>query len=128
MAFEVPDFNLPTLTAASTAYSLKQYHCMVASSSDNIAVTPSDSASMTGIMQNAPTNTGEEINLAVSGVSKAVYGTALTAGDNFIVGTSGRVASTAGAGAGAFIYGQVLVTGASSAIGSVLVNPLGIST
>lgn len=129
MAYEIPGFQLGTLRVASTAFSLKQYHFMVASSSDGIVVTPSDSApSMTGIMQNAPTVAGESVNLMTNGVSKARYDTALTAGDNYIIGASGRAASTAGAAAGALIMGKVLLTGASSSIGSVQVERLGITT
>lgn len=128
MAYEQPGFKLGTLRVPSTAYSLKQYHTMVASSSDGIAISPSDSAAITGIMQGGPTVANEAIELTVDGVSKAVYGTALTAGDNWISGTSGRVASTAGAAAGAAIYGPVLLTGASSAIGSVMIKSVGITT
>jgi len=128
MAYEVPGFMLGTLKVASTAFSAKQFHCMVASSSDGIAVSPSDGASMTGIMQNAPTVAGEGINLMVDGVSKARYDTALTAGDNWIVGASGRPASTAGAAAGAAVYGPVLLTGASSSIGTVSLKSVGITT
>ena len=129
MAFEVPGHLLGTLRVASTAFSTKQYHFMVASSSEGIAITPSDSApSMTGIMQTAPTVAGEAVTLMTDGVSKCRYDTALAVGDNYIIGASGRAASTAGAAAGALIMGKVLLTGASSAIGTVQVERLGITT
>lgn len=130
MAYEVPGFMLGTLKAPTTAFSTFQYTAVTANSSEGFITTPSDSAGMIGILQDAPTVAGEAVNIMVSGASKAKFNASIAPGSNFIVGTSGRIHSTGSAAAGARLYGPVLVNPGTTSgeIGTVMLNPLGIST
>ena len=128
MAIEIPGFKVGTLATNTTTFSGKQYHAITQSSSASIIATPSDGAAMVGIMQNAPTVSGESAEIVSEGISKAIFNTALAVGANYIVGTSGRLHSTGGAAAGAVIYGPVIVAAASSGTGSVLLKSVGITT
>jgi hypothetical protein len=128
MAIEIPGFKLGTLATNTTTFATKQYHAVTQSSSAGIIATPSDGANMVGIMQNQPTISGEEVEIVTEGVSKAVFHNSLSVGDNYIIGTSGRLDSTSNAAAGAAIYGPVIIAAASSGTGSVLLKSVGITT
>ncbi len=130
MAYQIPGFMLGTLKAPSTAFSGKQYHAVTANSCEGFIATPSDSAAMIGIMQDAPTVTGEAVNIMVDGVSKAAFNASIAAGSNFIVGTDGKIHSTGSAAAGGVIYGPVLVNPGTTAgdIGTVVLKSVGVTT
>ena len=128
MAYEIPGFKLGTLATNTTTFATKQYTAVTQSSSAGIIVTPSDGANMVGIMQNQPTVSGESVEIITEGVSKAKFNDALAVGVNYIVGSGGKLHSTGGAAAGAAVYGPVIVAAASSAIGSVLLKSVGITT
>ena len=123
MSYEVPGFMLGTLKAPTTAFSTFQYHAVTANSSEGFITTPSDSGGMIGLMQDAPTVTGEAVNIMVTGASKARFNASIAPGSNYIVGTDGRIHSTGSASVGGSVYGPVLVNpGASSGIGTVVLN------
>ena len=130
MAYEIHGFKLGTLKAPSTAFSVKQYHCVTANSCEGFIATPSDSAPMIGVMQGAPTVTGESVEIVATGVTKVAFNASIAAGSNFIVGTSGRIHSTGSAAAGGTIYGPVLVNPGTTAgdIGTVVLNVIGKTT
>lgn len=121
-----------TLRTPSTAYSTYQYRGVMASSSENyfkIGTTGANSV-MIGILQDAPTVSGESCNIAISGISKAVAGsTALKPGDRYVYGTNGVIASSSEAVAKAVLYGPVITGNASTGnYISVMINRVGITT
>jgi hypothetical protein len=129
MAYEVPGFKLGTLEAPSTAFSVAQYRAVTASSSHPYIKYPSSNGAMLGFCQNAPSVAGESVEIMVDGVSKARAEQALGAGDNYIIGTNGMIASTSAAAAEAVIYGPVLVAaGGSSQIATVSLRTVGMTT
>ena len=121
-----------SLNAPSTVFSTYQYRMVVHSSSDGIFAVGSTATAKVaiGVLQDAPTVTGEAAQIAINGsVTKIQYGAAMDAGDNFAMGALGRAVTTAGATAGDFIYGPVLTTVATSdTIGTVMFNVVGKTT
>lgn len=121
-----------TLKTPSTAYSTYQYRGVMASSSEGFFKIGSSGANtvMLGILQDAPTVTGESCSIAISGISKAVTGsTALKPGDRYVYGTNGVLSSSSEAVAKSVLYGPVIQGGAAAnGIISVLVSRVGITT
>jgi len=130
MAVEVPGLVLGILKVPSTAFSGKQYTCVTAQSCEGFITTPSDSGAILGVMQDAPTVTGEAVNIMYAGATKVAFNASIAAGANFIVGTSGRIHSTGSAGTGAAVYGPVLINPGTTAgdIGTVMLNSVGPTT
>ena len=129
MAIQQPGFSIGFLKIPSTAFSTKQHTVVVAQSCQGFVAAPSCSASMLGVMQDAPTVAGEAVNVMTEGVTKVKFQVSIAAGLNYIVGTSGMIASTGSAAAGASVYGPVLFNpGTTGAIGSVLLKSVGVTT
>ena len=129
MAYEIPTSYL-TLNAPSTAFSAKQYYAVVASSSEGIfaAATTAANVSIIGILQSAPSVTGEPCQIVTAGVTKIKASEALTVGARFAVGSSGTAASTNDIAARTGIWGTVLETAASSEIVTVNFGFIGLAS
>ncbi len=124
-----------SLNAPSTALSARQYHLVKAGTTAGtfvIGTTIAAGALNTciGVLQDAPTVSGEACNIAFSGISKIICGsTKLSPGKFFICGTSGRAASTASATARDTIYGPWLAPAAAAgSIGYGFADRVGITT
>jgi hypothetical protein len=77
-----------------------------------------------GILQNKP-RLGEAADVCISGISKAVYGGTVAAGDNLMTDTSGRLI-TATTGGTKWVVAKAIVAGVLGDIGTVEVMPKGI--
>ena len=124
MAYEVPGFMLGTLKAPTTAFSTFQYTAVTANSSEGFITTPSDSAGMIGVLQDAPTVAGEAVNIMVDGATKVKFNASIAPGSNYIVGTNGKIHSTGSAAGGGSVYGPVLTNPGTTTgeIGTVLLK------
>lgn len=123
-----------SLRAPSTALSTRQYHMVIASSSEGYfaagsSVAGSDYKAI-GVLQDAPTVAGEACSICISGITKIVIGTtALSPGDMYVSGANGVAESTGSAGAKQVIYGPWLSGGAtSSGYGTAVFDVVGITT
>lgn len=125
-----------SLRCPTTTYTGYQYHGVMASSSEGyfkIGTTCSTAGGheWVGILQSAPNVAGEICQIAISGISKVVVGTAsLAAGSRFVSGPTGVAVSTSNAVAYDIVYGPVIADAAAStsSIGSVLMSRVGITT
>ena len=133
MAFEEIKTSI-TLEAPSTAFSASQYRMVQQSSSEGIFVAGSTAAVdqvNIGVLQDAPTFTGEPCEIATFGsVTKLEFATTMVAGVNFISGALGRGQDTGAATTGQVIYGPILSTVSTTlgTIGTVMFNVVGITT
>lgn len=126
MAYDIQGESI-TLKAPSTAFSTYQYRFVVASSSEGFFKAGSSVAQNypTGILQDAPTVTGQPCRIQVTGVSKYRSSTAgtINPGAHVISGLLGGVISTGAVGNDALVYGPTLTaTAGSSHIGTVVLN------
>ena len=130
MAVQAPGLSIGFLKVPSTAFSTKQYHAVTAQSCEGFISTPSDSAAMLGVMQDAPTVAGEAVNIMYMGASKMAFNASIAPGSNWIVGTDGKAHSTGGAATNVNIYGPVLINPGTTEgdIGTVMLTPRGITT
>lgn len=123
--------NLRTITleAPSTAFSTRQYHMVIQSSSENVFAVGSTVANKTavGVLQGAPTVSGEAVSIAIAGsVTKMRIGsTTLAPGKNFKMGPLGVAVTTANATAGDIVYGPWMSPAATTvSVGFGLFQPL----
>jgi len=130
MAVEAPGLSIGFLKVPSTAFSTKQYTAVTAQSCEGFITTPSDSGAILGVMQDAPTVTGEAVNIMYAGASKMQFNASIAAGANWIVGTDGKAHSTGSAATGSAVYGPVLENPGTTAgdIGTVMLNSVGPTT
>lgn len=128
MAYEIPGLKIGTLHAPTTAWGDKQYYAVTASSSEGYIATPTVRKSMLGILQNAPSISGEscEIMSAGCGVSKARNSAALDEGVAYSIAATGLI-TTASTVAGSVNYGPVLIGAASSGTCTVSLAPVGLA-
>ena len=108
--YEIPVFRLGTLVA-SADLSGKQFYA-VKQTSSGIAVAGSGENAI-GILQNKPAS-GDVCEIECLGVSKAILGGTVTAGDNLMADSSGRLVAHTGTNA------VVAVALASGAVGEVV--------
>jgi len=88
MAFEE---SLKSISrTASGDLSSSQYHAMVVNASGQLAAASATGA-MDGLLQNKPDAAGDAATLGIDGVSKAVVGASVTAGDDLAVGSGGKL-------------------------------------
>ena len=124
MAFEIPG-NSITLKAPSTAFSLSQYRFVTMSSSEGFFVAGSSvpTTAPVGILQNAPTVTGEPCQVMVNGVSKFKTNATIAAGAHVVSGANGIAVSTASIASEQRVFGPVLTaTAGSSNLGTVVLE------
>lgn len=136
MAYE-ENIHTISLKAPSTAFSTKQYYAVMASSSEGyLKLATSNSTALpkaiTGVLQDAPTVAGEACKIATYGsITKIRSGsTQLKPGDSYRITNAGiaRLASS-GATAREVFYGPWLSPAASTAaIGTAMINVIGITT
>jgi hypothetical protein len=104
--------------------SAKQYRFMTIDSSGNAAVSTRGQFSV-GILQNKPAAVGRPGTVRTAGVSKAVLGGSVTAG-NAVVSDANGAAVTTSSGDTAYM-GIALQTGVSGDIVPVFIQPRGLS-
>lgn len=120
--------------AATNDLSAKQFYlvdCDAANSTSNLSnvINPTVAGQkVIGVLQNKPT-AGQEAQVMLLGISKAVAGAAVAAGDLLMTDNTGRVVTATAAGAfpaANFIIGRALsAAGAAGVLVSVLLLPGG---
>lgn len=121
MAYEMPvhDITLPAdssvVPSSGTAYS-NQFKAVYVTSSGTAALVSSTSQYPIGIMQNDPVAASYETSVRILGVSKAMYGGSVTAGNSLTINSSGQLVVASG---NAYVLGIALESGASGEIHAV---------
>lgn len=118
MAYQNVNHHCVSLVAAGDL-STKQFHAVGVNSAGRAAIADADDQ-LIGIVQNNPA-AGQAANVAYGGISKAVLGGNVTAGNRVTANASGQI--IAAASAGDSVIGVALGGGASGEIVSILVNP-----
>jgi hypothetical protein len=92
MATEGPLIHDGSQTTAAADLSAKQFFCVSISAprAVNLITATSGTVPMYGILQNNPTS-GLAADVGILGISKAVIGAAVTAGDYLMVDNTGRL-------------------------------------
>lgn len=93
MAYEIPVHNLSLPAAADL--SDEQFYAVKVDSSGKAALS-GDGENAIGILQDKPDAADKIANVMVLGVSKAVYGGSVTAGDNLASDASGKLVTATG--------------------------------
>lgn len=90
MATESPLFHDGSHTTADADLSAKQFFCVFIDAANKVQLQGTTGSRVYGILQNTPTS-GQAADVGFLGVTKAVAGAAITAGDQLMVDSSGRV-------------------------------------
>ncbi len=114
MGYEVPIFNM-TLEAAADL-SAKQYLAIKVDANGKAAVA-GDGENAIGILQNVP-KAGQAATVMSLGISNAIYGDAVTAGNNVAVDAAGKIVPAVGNDA---VLGIALSTGVANQVGSIFI-------
>lgn len=124
MAWEIPLFEIGTLTAAADL-SAKQYYCVKVTGNNQINVCSVDGEVVLGVLQDEPAS-GEAANVRCLGVTKVVAGETLTAGDLWGTDASGKAKvvdrTLTGADVGDYVAGIVLEGAAANELATVTIG------
>lgn len=117
MSFQNPSHHTLSLVAAADL-SAKQF-CGVTVNSNGQAATADADDQVVGILQNKPAS-GQAATVAYGGVSKAICGGSVTAGNRVTTNASGQI--VAATTAGDSVIGVALQTGATGDVIAVLIR------
>lgn len=95
MATEGPLIHDGSQTTAAADLSLKQFFCVKITGPHAVNLASAGGEPIYGILQNNPTS-GLVADVGFLGVSKAIIGAAVTAGDYLMTDTSGRLITVTG--------------------------------
>lgn len=121
MAYESPQINIGTLTAAADL-SGKQYHFVKLASESTVNVCAAVTDVPIGVLQNNPT-AGESAVVTVFGLSKVSADATLAAGD--VIGTSADGQAqplTVGTETTVYTCGQAITAGAADTLQTAFIN------
>lgn len=120
MGYEVPLFNITLIAAADLT--AKQYHAVKVDANGQGALAGTGENGI-GILQNVP-DTGQAATVTVQGISKAIYGDAVTAGQDVMVDANGQIVPYADPGVEVTHYkvGTALTSGAAGEEGTILLK------
>lgn len=113
MAYEIPTEKLSLI--AGEDLTTKQYHAVKVNANGNVVLARAGENAI-GILQNKPEQ-GKVAEVMSLGISKAVYGGTVTAGQNLAVDSEGRLVNASGNSA---VIGVALESGEANEIHSVL--------
>jgi len=118
MGYEVPVFNITLVAGADLSNS--QYLAVKVDANGKAALAGAGEDAV-GVLQNVP-KAGEAATVMVLGITKAIYGATVTAGDKVMVDASGKFIPYAAPGAGEtnHVIGKALTSGAANEEGTVL--------
>ena len=117
MAWELPNFKPGGLKATSTL-ATKQFYCVKIDASNNnqVVICSAVGEVVAGILQNAPI-AGGEAEIMMSGISKALVGTTVVAGDRWNVDANGKIEPTSTSNTAADVgdwVGGIVLEGAAA--------------
>lgn len=121
MGYEIPGKNI-TLVAA-VDLTAKQYHAVKLDSNGKATAITVAGEDAIGILQ-IPAIAGEAATVMVSGVTKAIYGAAVTAGQCVMVDASGKIVpfATPAASNTNYAIGRALESGVAGQEGTILLG------
>lgn len=114
MGYEIPVLKPGTLLAAADL-STYQFRCLKMTTTDNTVNLSGAGEAAIGILQNQPTS-GQSVEIELLGVSKAVFGATVVAGDLLMSDATGRLIPHTGVNAQVAI---ALEGGSVNAVGTV---------
>ena len=125
MAYELQGLDIGMLVTDADL-SAKQFYAVKMSTTDNtVSLCDTDGEIILGILQNKP-GSGEAASIRVQGITKAVAGEALTAGDKVGVDANGKLkiveTTNTGADIGDHWHGIVLDGAAADALATILIG------
>ncbi|HPT61617.1 MAG TPA: DUF2190 family protein [Bacillota bacterium] len=121
MGYEIPGKNI-TLVAAIDL-TAKQYHAVKLDSNGEATAITSVGEDAIGILQ-MPAIAGEAATVMVSGITKAIYGANITAGQRVMVNATGKIVpfATPAAGSTNYAIGRALESGVANQEGTILLG------
>ncbi len=123
MGYEVPLQNI-TLEAAADL-TTKQYYAVKVDANGKAALAGAGELAV-GVLQNVPA-AGQAATIMVSGVTKAIYGATVTAGNKLMVNADGKFVPYAAPGAGVTNHAVAIAleSGAADVEGTILLKHVG---
>lgn len=120
MGYEVPLFNHTLIAAADL--SAAQYHAVKVDANGQAALAGAGEDAI-GILQNVP-QAGQAATVMMLGVTKAIYGGTVTAGQKVMVDANGKIVPYADAAAGSTNYaiGKALTSGSADEEGTIVIG------
>jgi hypothetical protein len=121
MGYEIPGKNITLIAAADLT--AKQYHGVVLDANGKAAAVTVAGADAIGILQ-MPAIAGEAATVMVSGITKAIYGANITAGQRVMVDATGKIVpfATPAAGSTNYAIGRALESGVANQEGTILLG------
>lgn len=121
MGYEIPGKNITLIAAADLT--AKQYHGVMLDANGKVAAVTVAGADAIGILQ-MPAIAGEAATVMASGITKAIYGADITAGQRVMVDATGKIVPFAAPAAGNTNYaiGKALESGVAGQEGTILLG------